>query len=385
MSEVFISYSSKDADYAAALAQTLENHSITVWLAQGKMTPGEDWFQRMTKEVVGCQIVIVLLSKAALKSRWVELEYQIAIGLNKPIIPLRLKKKVNIPKYLKRYQTLSDSATVVSEIIDKINQMKVESEMNYMNVSSRIWHDLLAETLGIGIRIYDNKDEGDTVNVATLLGALNLQQALLMQLNLYLNQQEDLTIIPINDNCAELKAVDKNLVLLGGPGGFPCVASLLEAWTDPCKGEAFRGYRFVTHRFKASRYLRHSTDPEDGNRAINDLLGIEDIQPGEEPQIYAAKAATNFSVGDNYGVIFTKGLGKDSSGQKIVIVAPYNRSALDGMLRFLTHKPAKCDAWLEKVRQCGDCSETLFHLRAVQGSGTEYFAHTDPRPMACCI
>lgn len=71
MNSVFISYSSKDRDFASKLANDLKGMGITVWFDQWELKVGDLLVERIGNAITAQDYLIVILSRASVKSAWV--------------------------------------------------------------------------------------------------------------------------------------------------------------------------------------------------------------------------------------------------------------------------------------------------------------------------
>jgi hypothetical protein len=81
---VFISYSRKDREIAKALADDLVAAGVPVWWDR-EIYPGDDFHDAILKALDAAQVVIVIWSDAAAKSRWVRDEARRAANQGKLI------------------------------------------------------------------------------------------------------------------------------------------------------------------------------------------------------------------------------------------------------------------------------------------------------------
>ena len=88
MSYVFISYSSKDREYASRLAELLKAEGFDVWIDNLSLRSGADWWKSIVTAIWRCDAFIVVLSKNADQSKWVQREVAVADRRNKTIFPL---------------------------------------------------------------------------------------------------------------------------------------------------------------------------------------------------------------------------------------------------------------------------------------------------------
>ena len=99
MSAIFISHSSKNKDLACELYQRLQaKHYHSVFLDVDRddgIIAGEKWEKVLYRELRTCQVLIALVSKQWLASRWCFAEFSHAREKGKTIIGLQLANKIN--------------------------------------------------------------------------------------------------------------------------------------------------------------------------------------------------------------------------------------------------------------------------------------------------
>ncbi len=129
---VFLSHSTRDKPTALKLASKLELNGIEVWFDSWNIRVGDSITQEIQQGLGRADFVIVLLSKASVKSGWVEKEWQSRIGteatLKRTIILPVLVEQCEIPVLLqdKKYADLSVGFdTAISEIISAITKQRV--------------------------------------------------------------------------------------------------------------------------------------------------------------------------------------------------------------------------------------------------------------------
>ena len=98
----FISHASGDETLALQLAQDLRRHRVMCWKAPGDLPIGDDFAQRLVLAVRRSDCLVVLLSREALGSRWVRLEVETALALERApggrttrVLPVRLDDAVH--------------------------------------------------------------------------------------------------------------------------------------------------------------------------------------------------------------------------------------------------------------------------------------------------
>jgi len=88
MTHLFISYSSKDIDFARYLRRLLEERGLPVWMDEAQLSTGIRWWPHIEKNVEICAGLVVIMSPNARGSDWVEREILLAENLGKPIFPV---------------------------------------------------------------------------------------------------------------------------------------------------------------------------------------------------------------------------------------------------------------------------------------------------------
>jgi formylglycine-generating enzyme required for sulfatase activity len=110
MPTVFISYATADAQFAHRLADDLRRLGAQVWIAPESIRPGEGWVSAIERGLEESSHVVVALTPAALESRWVKKETDIAIAQERKgliqVIPLDVEP-CKVPLLLSSYQMVS--------------------------------------------------------------------------------------------------------------------------------------------------------------------------------------------------------------------------------------------------------------------------------------
>jgi hypothetical protein len=90
---VFISYSSADRAYVQRLADDLMGNGLVVWF-DPQIGPGEHFAGVIQQKIDDCAAFVVVMSPAAMASKWVQREVEWADRRNKPVLPLLLDGEV---------------------------------------------------------------------------------------------------------------------------------------------------------------------------------------------------------------------------------------------------------------------------------------------------
>ncbi len=97
MSDIFISYSSKDREQAEQLTELLASAGLSVWIDQSGIEAAESWSESIVDAIDSCKAFIVMLSPASVLSNNVVKEVSLASEKRKKILPLDLEP-VELPK-----------------------------------------------------------------------------------------------------------------------------------------------------------------------------------------------------------------------------------------------------------------------------------------------
>lgn len=76
---VFISHSTKDANFAHKLAASLRSRGFDTWIAPDNIQPGEKWVEAIERGLTESGIFLAVLTPNAVQSKWVRSETHLAI------------------------------------------------------------------------------------------------------------------------------------------------------------------------------------------------------------------------------------------------------------------------------------------------------------------
>lgn len=96
---IFISHSSKNNDMATKIAEGLRDAGFNVWLDLDSIPDGSRWLAEIQQGVEECGALLILMSREARKSHWVEREALLAMELRKPLF-MALIEDVPLPLHL---------------------------------------------------------------------------------------------------------------------------------------------------------------------------------------------------------------------------------------------------------------------------------------------
>ncbi len=115
--QVFISHAHEDAEFAHRLAGDLQQHDWRVWIAPESIRPGEKWVEAINRGLEESGAFALVLTPAAIKSRWVKDETNVAIELEHEgrvrFVPLDVEN-CDVPPLWRAYQRVSFCSDYVS-------------------------------------------------------------------------------------------------------------------------------------------------------------------------------------------------------------------------------------------------------------------------------
>ena len=93
--EVFLSHSHQDKKALEKLAQTLVLHGVPVWYSESNIKGAQEWLDEIGEALERCDWFVVLLTPAAVNSKWVKRELTYALDEQRyegRIVPLLVKE-----------------------------------------------------------------------------------------------------------------------------------------------------------------------------------------------------------------------------------------------------------------------------------------------------
>lgn len=133
MTKVFISYA-RDASYGQNLAAQAQDQLLAagfeVFRDATGLKPGDLWLNKLESELKSSDVMVLVMSKKALTSKWVQNEVHMAEELKIPVIPI-LSEKIFSPLWLRHLQVLDFCKTVkwliLIEAVSEHKQQKADT------------------------------------------------------------------------------------------------------------------------------------------------------------------------------------------------------------------------------------------------------------------
>lgn len=122
---VFISYNSKNEDFAELVTMKLEKEDIVVWKDTNRIAAGTEWRNEIDNGLLNCDAIIVLLNEASTLSPYVTYEWAFALGSGKPVIPILTEEcKVHPRIEILQYINFKNGQRQWDKLTERINKIK---------------------------------------------------------------------------------------------------------------------------------------------------------------------------------------------------------------------------------------------------------------------
>src|SRR6516162_6330612 len=90
--DVFVSYASHDRERVTVIADLLRSLGVQLWLDHHRLTGGARWAQEIVRAIKACKVLLLMCSDAAMRSRAVSQEIQLAWKYKLNYLPLLLEQ-----------------------------------------------------------------------------------------------------------------------------------------------------------------------------------------------------------------------------------------------------------------------------------------------------
>ena len=115
--DCFISYSSYDSDFARSVCEELQGHGLSVFMASASLKPGEHWTSETQRNLTQSNWVIVLASRAACASAYVNQEVGAALMGAKTVVPIVWDMpQAELPGWLQDVQALDLRGSSIEQL-----------------------------------------------------------------------------------------------------------------------------------------------------------------------------------------------------------------------------------------------------------------------------
>lgn len=118
---LFISYTHQDLERFKLLLTELSRRGHRIWYDKG-IPGGAEWDSLIEERLQHCEALLVFLSKAAVRSKYVRREVKFADTLSKPVVAVRLEDDINLANGMamlfNQYQVLDGAASSLGDDLE---------------------------------------------------------------------------------------------------------------------------------------------------------------------------------------------------------------------------------------------------------------------------
>lgn len=142
---VFMSYSRQEVGFVDELAHRLENEGFKVWLDYRSLVPGTPWAEQIHRGVDDSEVILLVVSKASIASKYVEFEWQRVIEKEEKRIILLIFEAVDLPKVLEKYEWVDFRGKYEEGFAELVRQLRAPEQEEHpvpevgFKVPSIVW------------------------------------------------------------------------------------------------------------------------------------------------------------------------------------------------------------------------------------------------------
>jgi tetratricopeptide (TPR) repeat protein len=143
MSKVFISHSSSDVEFALSLTSDLISLGHEAWLDKREIKVGDNIMKKIERAIAEAHYVVIILSKEAVASRWVEREWQSKywdeISLNRTSVLPVLIEDCEVPPFLKTKQVADFRGKYARGLASLHAALSIDGQSERPSDSAQAW------------------------------------------------------------------------------------------------------------------------------------------------------------------------------------------------------------------------------------------------------
>ena len=139
---LYICYARVDKVYCAQLADMLNGHDV--WYDQ-RTYGGKQWWSDILKWLDWCEGFIYLLSPDSVRSPYCIKEYELARSLGRPVFPVLIYDKTDIPDKLREMDYINLSNGLTREAVTVLHNAVYVAERNQQSTASRSMSAMMPE------------------------------------------------------------------------------------------------------------------------------------------------------------------------------------------------------------------------------------------------
>jgi len=124
---VFMSYSRREVPFVNNLVDDLEDLGFNVWLDYRSLIPGTPWAEQIDKGIAESDVILLVVSKSSMGSKYVEMEWQQVIKLDKRVI-LLIFEAVDLPTELECFEWVDFRGNYKEGLVELTRQLQQSEE-----------------------------------------------------------------------------------------------------------------------------------------------------------------------------------------------------------------------------------------------------------------
>ena len=125
---IFMSYSRREVGFVNQLTSRLITEGFKVWLDYRSLVPGSPWKEQIEKGLDESEVILLVVSKESIASKYVELEWRRVIQEKDKRIILAIFEAVDLPEILEKYEWVDFRGNFEAGIQELIGQFEAPVE-----------------------------------------------------------------------------------------------------------------------------------------------------------------------------------------------------------------------------------------------------------------
>jgi len=121
---IFMSYSRREVGFVDQLTSRLEQEGFQVWLDYRSLVPGSPWKTQIEKGLDESEVILLVVSKESIASKYVELEWRRVIEEEDKRIILAIFEAVDLPEVLEKYEWVDFRGSFEAGIRELVGQLE---------------------------------------------------------------------------------------------------------------------------------------------------------------------------------------------------------------------------------------------------------------------
>jgi len=125
---IFMSYSRREVGFVDQLTNRLEEKGYKVWLDYRTLVPGTPWKVQIEKGLDESEVILLVVSKESMASKYVELEWRRVIKEKDKRIILAVFEAVDLPEILEKYEWVDFRGNFEAGVEELVGQLEAPME-----------------------------------------------------------------------------------------------------------------------------------------------------------------------------------------------------------------------------------------------------------------